>query len=42
MVDEITGKTVKQKIWADGDIVTSVATVISAMGAGKHAAGLYG
>ena len=42
MVDEITGKTVKQKIWAGGDIVTGIATVISAMGTGKRAAGLYG
>ena len=32
------GKTVKDKVWAGGDIVTGSATVISAMGAGKKAA----
>ena len=36
--DESTGKTVKDKVWAGGDIVTGAATVISAMGAGKRAA----
>jgi len=36
--DEDTGKTVKPKVWAGGDIVTGAATVISAMGAGKRAA----
>jgi glutamate synthase (NADPH/NADH) small chain len=36
--DEETGKTVKDKVWAGGDIVTGAATVISAMGAGKRAA----
>lgn len=36
--DEATGKTVKDKVWAGGDIVTGAATVISAMGAGKRAA----
>jgi glutamate synthase (NADPH/NADH) small chain len=36
--DETTGKTVKPKVWAGGDIVTGAATVISAMGAGKRAA----
>ena len=35
---EITGRTVKAKVWAGGDIVTGAATVISAMGAGKRAA----
>ncbi len=35
---EDTGKTVKPKVWAGGDIVTGAATVISAMGAGKRAA----
>jgi len=38
VVDEATGKTVKPKVWAGGDIVTGAATVISAMGAGKAAA----
>jgi glutamate synthase (NADPH) small chain len=32
------GKTVKDQVWAGGDIVTGAATVISAMGAGKRAA----
>jgi glutamate synthase (NADPH/NADH) small chain len=36
--DEATGKTVKDKVWAGGDVVTGSATVISAMGAGKKAA----
>ena len=38
VADEMTGKTVKAKVWAGGDIVTGAATVISAMGAGKRAA----
>ncbi|MFC1949663.1 NADPH-dependent glutamate synthase [Chloroflexota bacterium] len=38
VADEETGKTVKPKVWAGGDIVTGAATVISAMGAGKRAA----
>jgi glutamate synthase (NADPH/NADH) small chain len=38
VADEATGKTVKDKVWAGGDIVTGAATVISAMGAGKAAA----
>ncbi len=38
VADEITGKTVKDKVWAGGDIVTGAATVISAMGAAKRAA----
>jgi glutamate synthase (NADPH/NADH) small chain len=38
VADESTGKTVKAKVWAGGDIVTGAATVISAMGAGKRAA----
>jgi glutamate synthase (NADPH/NADH) small chain len=38
VADETTGKTVKPKVWAGGDIVTGAATVISAMGAGKRAA----
>lgn len=38
VADEATGKTMKDKVWAGGDIVTGAATVISAMGAGKHSA----
>jgi len=38
VADEETGKTVKDKVWAGGDIVTGAATVISAMGAARHAA----
>ena len=38
VADEATGKTVKDKVWAGGDVVTGAATVISAMGAGKRAA----
>jgi len=38
VADEATGKTVKDRVWAGGDIVTGAATVISAMGAGKSAA----
>ena len=38
VADGETGKTVKPKVWAGGDIVTGAATVISAMGAGKRAA----
>jgi glutamate synthase (NADPH/NADH) small chain len=38
VADEATGRTVKDKVWAGGDIVTGAATVISAMGAGKKAA----
>ena len=38
VADETTGKAVKPKVWAGGDIVTGAATVISAMGAGKRAA----
>jgi len=38
VADELTGKTMKPKVWAGGDIVTGSATVISAMGAGKRAA----
>ncbi|MFC2069387.1 FAD-dependent oxidoreductase, partial [Chloroflexota bacterium] len=38
VADETTGKAVKSKVWAGGDIVTGAATVISAMGAGKRAA----
>jgi len=38
VADETNCKTVKDKVWAGGDIVTGAATVISAMGAGKRAA----
>ena len=38
VADEETGKTVKDKVWAGGDIVTGAATVISAMGAARRAA----
>jgi len=38
VADEATGKAVKPRVWAGGDIVTGAATVISAMGAGKRAA----
>jgi glutamate synthase (NADPH/NADH) small chain len=38
VADEATGKTVKDRVWSGGDIVTGAATVISAMGAGKLAA----
>jgi glutamate synthase (NADPH) small chain len=38
VAEETTGKAVKDKVWAGGDIVTGAATVISAMGAGKRAA----
>jgi glutamate synthase (NADPH/NADH) small chain len=38
VVDEDTGLTTKDRVWAGGDVVTGAATVISAMGAGKAAA----
>ena len=38
VIDEETGKTNKEGVYAGGDIVSGVATVISAMGAGKKAA----
>jgi glutamate synthase (NADPH/NADH) small chain len=38
VADEETGRSVKARIWAGGDVVTGAATVISAMGAGKRAA----
>jgi len=38
VADEDTGKTVKAGVWAGGDVVTGAATVISAMGAARHAA----
>ena len=37
-IDEDTGMTSVPGVFAGGDIVTGAATVISAMGAGKHAA----
>lgn len=36
--DPVTGKTSKKGVWAGGDIVTGMATVILAMGAGREAA----
>ena len=36
--DPVTGKTSKKGVWAGGDIVTGMATVILAMGAGRAAA----
>jgi glutamate synthase (NADPH/NADH) small chain len=38
IADPKTGKTMKPKVWAGGDIVTGSATVILAMGAGRLAA----
>jgi glutamate synthase (NADPH/NADH) small chain len=38
IVDEKTGKTSRDQVWAGGDIVTGAATVILAMGAGRIAA----
>jgi glutamate synthase (NADPH/NADH) small chain len=38
IADEHTGRTIKSRVWAGGDVVTGAATVISAMGAGKRAA----
>ena len=38
IADPATGKTMKPKVWAGGDIVTGAATVILAMGAGRIAA----
>jgi glutamate synthase (NADPH/NADH) small chain len=38
VIDEENGKTTKEGVYAGGDIVSGVATVISAMGAGKKAA----
>jgi glutamate synthase (NADPH/NADH) small chain len=38
VVDEATGKTSREGVYAGGDIVTGSATVIEAMGAGKRAA----
>jgi glutamate synthase (NADPH/NADH) small chain len=37
-VEEATGRTSKDRVWAGGDIVTGAATVILAMGAGRIAA----
>ena len=38
VADPKTGKTMKNRVWAGGDIVTGSATVILAMGAGRLAA----
>jgi len=38
IADPETGKTLKPRVWAGGDIVTGAATVILAMGAGRIAA----
>ncbi len=38
VVDEATGLTSRERVWAGGDVVTGAATVISAMGAGRRAA----
>ena len=38
IVNEETGKTTREGVYAGGDAVTGAATVISAMGAGKLAA----
>ncbi|HHY76399.1 MAG TPA: NADPH-dependent glutamate synthase [Firmicutes bacterium] len=38
IVDEKTGRTTRERVWAGGDAVTGSATVILAMGAGKLAA----
>lgn len=38
IVDEATGRTSKERVYAGGDVVTGAATVILAMGAGKAAA----
>jgi glutamate synthase (NADPH) small chain len=38
VVDNTTGKTSRERVWAGGDIATGAATVIAAMGAGRRAA----
>jgi len=38
VVEEETGQTSRERVWAGGDVVTGAATVISAMGAGRKAA----
>ena len=38
IIDEQTGKTRKERVWAGGDVVTGAATVILAMGAARVAA----
>lgn len=38
VADKMTGKTVKDRVWAGGDVITGSDTVISAMGAAKRAA----
>jgi glutamate synthase (NADPH/NADH) small chain len=38
VIDNSTGKTSRERVWAGGDIATGAATVIAAMGAGRKAA----
>jgi glutamate synthase (NADPH/NADH) small chain len=38
VADKTTGRTVKDRVWAGGDVMTGSDTVISAMGAAKYAA----
>jgi glutamate synthase (NADPH) small chain len=38
VIDNATGKTSRERVWAGGDIATGAATVIAAMGAGRKAA----
>jgi glutamate synthase (NADPH/NADH) small chain len=38
VIDNATGKTSRERVWAGGDIATGAATVIAAMGAGRRAA----
>jgi len=38
LIDEQTGKTSRERVWAGGDIATGAATVILAMGSGRKAA----
>jgi len=37
-IQEETGKTSRERVWAGGDVATGAATVIGAMGAGRRAA----
>ncbi len=38
VIDPVSGKTSRDRVWAGGDIATGAATVIAAMGAGRNAA----
>jgi glutamate synthase (NADPH/NADH) small chain len=38
VIEDATGKTSRERVWAGGDIATGAATVIAAMGAGRKAA----